>query len=501
MKAELIRYLRAHAVAPLVFLLLGGITQGIAFVALVPIIRDLFTPGMPIAWAWVGVLLGVTAVHIVLHYSSVPMGNKLGTGMVAALHRVLADRATKAPASAFDPSYADQLASLDGPAVVVLMGLPGHVLRPLVAAVATPLTVIVIMLFVQPALAGGLAAGAVLLVVVGIVLARLAANSADADGAEWLRRAFEPVRAWPRSPARVVVGEALLRRAAALAACGAVAACVALFLGGGLTAGGAVAFVVLSMLTFQPTAEAVLLSSTVLKALEVLARIGRLIDLAGREQPAAGWPEQADVEFDGVGVTLDAVPILSGATFGIPAGTTAGVVGVPDGTRRLLGDLLTGVLRPTTGRVRIGGVDVHTIAPAELDRRLCHICAPVPDATAEQARHVLDRLPASVPSCVLSNAERLRAALAAGLELSEADRWRLALLRGWSGEARVAVVDTTGTGVFDSDPDLAGLLAGFADGRTCLLVAATEAAVPASADIVVVRGAEVGSGLLTSRRE
>jgi ATP-binding cassette subfamily B protein IrtB len=503
MKAELIRYLRANAVWPLVFLVLGGITQGVAFVALVPIIRGLFEPGMPISWPWVATLLGVTVVHAVLHYSSVPMGNRLGTGMVATLHRVLADRAAQAPAAALDSTYSDQLASLDGSAVVVSMGLPGHVLRPLVAGVATPLTVIVVMLFVRPAFAGGLAAGAALLVVVGAILVRFAAGSADADGAEWLRRTFEPVRTWPGSSPRSAVAEVLLRRVVALATCGAVATCVALFTGGSLPAGSAVALVVLSMLTFQPTAEAVLLSSTVLKALDVLARIGRLIDVAGADRPDAGWPRRADVDFDEVGVTFGTTEVLRDATFCVPAGTVTSVVGVPDGTRRLLGVLLSGVLRPTVGRVLIGGVDVRHIAPAELDRWLCHISPAAHDVPAEDARHLLDHLSSaeSLPRSVRVNADLLRAGLSTGPELSEVDRWRLALLSGWAGESRVAVVDAAGSSVFDTDRELTDLLATFADGRTCLLVAPTETAVPPVADIVVMNGVRAGSGLLTSQRE
>lgn len=501
MKTELMRHLRATALWPVVFLLLGGATQGIAFVTLVPIIRGLFEPGMPIAWSWVGVLLGVTVVHAALHHSSIPMGNRLGTGMGAALHRLVADRAASAPAASLDPTYSDQLASLDGLAVVVLMGLPGHVLRPLVAAVVTPLTVIVVMSFTQPALAGALAVGAVVLVVAAIVLVRSAAAKPDADGAEWLRRAFQPIRVWPRSPSGAVVGEAVLRRIPALAICAAVATCVALFVGGHVSAGTAVAFVVLSVLTFQPTIEAVLLSSTVLKALEVLARIGRLIDVAGDNPPVGAWPDSTDVQFAGVGVTLGSTPVLTDATFAVAAGTTVSVVGAPDGTRRLLGDLLSGALRPTTGRVLIGGVDVNTIAAEELERHLCEVTAR--EATVDDVRTVLDQVAStgSVPPCVRAAADRLRVTSPDGAQLSEGDRWRFALLRGWVGDSTVAVVDTTGTGVFGHDSDLADLLAEFVDGRTCLLVAATETAVPAGADEVVVNGGRISLKLLTSRLE
>ncbi|MFH9619270.1 hypothetical protein ACH4MM_36985 [Streptomyces pratensis] len=479
---------RQPIAALMLFLVLGAITQGIAFALVVPITDGVLARGGPVPWAWIATLVAIAAVHAVLHHRSVPMGNRLGADLVTTLHRAVAERASVLPARSLGPNHADRLASLDGTAVVVLMGLPAHVLRPLVAAVVTPSTVILIAAFVELRFAAGLAIGLVLMVAASFGAVRMLTRTEETDSAEWLRRFIAQPASPKQDPAAEgrgepaflpALGQVLLWRVVEIALCPAVAVCVVLTTTDDLPAGTAVALVLLAVLTFRPVLEAALLSSTVMKSREVLLTIGRLMDAGDAEPPRAHWPERTDVEFDDVGLLVGGTTVLAGVSFRLPEGTTATVAGTPDGNRLLLGDLLSGDVRPTSGQVRIGGVDVGLIAASEIGRHLRRVSPADPALTPEEAARFLDSpeglAVAELPG-VGTAPERLRETLSAPSEavtaaLSGPDRWRFALLRAISADPAVAVVDTTACeDLTADDPELAGLLSAFTRGRTCFLI-------------------------------
>ncbi|MDX3228188.1 hypothetical protein [Streptomyces sp. ME19-01-6] len=468
MRAVLARYLQASGtralVSLLMFLVLGAITQGIAFTVVVPIADDLLTPDTPVPWPWIAVLVAITVVYSVLHYRSVPMGNRIGADLVTTLHRAVADRASALPTRSLGPVHADRLASLNGSAVVVLMGLPAHVLRPLVAAVVTPLTVIVISVFVEPWLAATLAGGLLVVAAASFATARLLTRDEEPEGAEWLRRTYERPAApygGRRGALLPATGQVLLWRIVELAVCGAVAVCAVLATGDDVSAQKGVALIVLAALTFRPVMEAALLTSTVVNSRATLTTIGRLIDAGDPEPPAAGWPETCDVEFEDVGVAVGESTVLAGVSFRLRAGTTAALTGTPDGVRLTLGDLLTGDLRPTSGRVLIGGVDVATIAAAETERRLCRVSPAEPAASD-------------------------------GAVGSVADRWRLALEGAIAADPALVVVDATaGAEAFASEPALAELLSTLVRDRTCLVIGGDGFLAPLCDEELVVEGARV----------
>ncbi|MFD8382266.1 hypothetical protein ACFV2X_27720 [Streptomyces sp. NPDC059679] len=484
MRAVLDRYLQVSGtkalVSLLMFLVLGAITQGIAFTLVVPIADDLLTPDTPVPWSWIAVLVAITVVHSVLHYRSVPMGNRIGADLVTTLHRAVADRASSLPTRSLGPVHADRLASLDGSAVVVLMGLPAHVLRPLVAAVITPLTVIVISLFFEPLLAVTLAGSLLVVMAASFATARLLTRDEEPDGPEWLRRAYERPGASPHGGRPGVllpaVGQVLLWRVVELAVCGAVAVCAVLSTGDDVSAPQGVALIVLSALTFRPVMEAALLTSTVVNSRATLITIGRLIGAGNPEPPTATWPAACDIEFEDVGVAVDGATVLTGVSFRLAAGTTAALTGTPDGVRLTLADLLTGDLRPTSGRVLIGGVDVATIAASEAERRLCRV-SPVEGAGFESVEGS-DGFDGSGG--------------VAGSSPSQADRWRLALEGAIAADPALVVVDATaGAEAFATSPDLAELLSTLLRDRTCLVIPGAGLPLPRCDEELVVEGARV----------
>ncbi|MEU8461383.1 ABC transporter ATP-binding protein [Streptomyces sp. NPDC029003] len=516
MRAVLARFLqvsgRRGLMSLCLFLLLGAVIQGVAFTFVVPITEDLLTPGADAPWAWIAALAVVGLVYAVLHYRSVPLGNELGAELVTTLHREVAEHTAKLPNRELGVSRSDRLAALDGTAVVVLMGLPAHVMRPLVAAAATPLTVIALTAFVDLKIALTLAAGLIVLALCSLLVARLLSRSEEADGAEWLRRSYEQ-RGAGRSGAFLpaATGEVLLWRAAELAACAAVGACAAAVSGDGLSGTRGVALIVLSVLTYRPMMEAVLLTSTVMNAREVLSTIGKLLDTGESQEvrPGADWPAGTDLVFDGVSLRVEGTTVLDTVSFEIPGGTTTALVGTPDGTRLLLGDLLTGDVTPTSGQVRIGGVDVTALAPSVVERHIARVCPQDPGHTREEASRLLDSFPdrlADRPG-VQDGLKRLRAAVAVEDTASESltgplsseDRWRLALLRALAGDPSLVVVDATaGTDPFEADPRLAALFTGLSQDRTCWLLTGIGGELPSCDRLVEVSGSRSGARVAVS---
>lgn len=224
-------------------------------------------------------------------------------------------------------------------------------------------------------------------------------------------------------------GEVLLWRVVELAACAAVGVCAALASGDGLSATKGVALVVLAVLTYRPMMEAVLLTSTIMNARGVMATIGKL--LGTREpggprddRPGADWPGRGDIVFDGVSLHVEGTAVLDEVSFTIAEGTTTALVGTPDGTRLLLGDLLTGDVAPTSGEVRVGGVDVGTLAPSVVERRVARVSPAAPGLTHEEAARLLDSFPerlAERPG-VRDGLDRLRATVAEHTEQQRTER-------------------------------------------------------------------------------
>lgn len=468
-----------------VFLVLGAITQGIGFAAAVPVVAGLLGDGR-ITWGWLAVVVVVTAVHAVLHHRSVPMGNGLGADLVVDLTRTIDRRVAGLPNRSLHAEHADRLGTLNGYSVVVLMGLPAHVLRPLVAAVVTPVTVVVVMALVAPWLAVVVAVGSLVVVAVTWVAVRLLVAAGDVDGAYWLDRVVAPdTLSAPRSRVvRLAAGDVLPWRFLELLNCAAVIACVVLVADVGTTPAMAVALVVLSVLMVRPMMEAVLLTGTVLNSHDVLRRVAPLTGAA--EVSGAPWPESADVEVTDVATADGDTPV----SFRLPANTTTAVLGVPDGRRLALADLLSGDVLPGTGSVRLGGVEVMDLAPADLTARVVRVSVDSPDLIVAEA----ERLTESVTFTELAaQAElaRLRDAVTAGGDLAVADRWRLALLRAAAQEPAVVVVDATAGAAALAESGLAELLSVLRRDRTCLLLWGPGSAPPDCDQVLVVDGGSV----------
>ncbi|MFC9937253.1 hypothetical protein [Nocardiopsis alba] len=445
------------------FLAFGAVLQGIGFAAVVPLLDGLLGEAGEIAWGWVAVLAVVAVAHAILHYRSVPLGNELGADLVVELTRRVEACLASAPDRVLDPERADRLSSLSGYAIVVLMGLPSHVLRPLVAAVVTPITVVAILLFVQPWAALVLAVGTLVVAAVTLVALRLLVGVDDHDGSVRFDHARVGATAPPSGSSRLAGGDVLPWRSMELLNCAAVVTCVLLALGGGISPAMSVGLIVLSVLMVRPMMEAALLISTVLNSYEVLERVEPLLDEPAHTGEA--WPSDHTVEFTDVQV-IDGGTALS---FRWDPGTTVGVIGASDGPRLTLADLLTGDTSPGTGTVRIGGIEATDLSRAEVAARIARVSADTEDLTVDEARRLIGSMPAA-PAPVQGETDLLREAVDSGADLTETDLWRLALLKARVLDPALVIVDATSGSAALGDPGIRNLLSDVTRERTCLLL-------------------------------
>jgi ATP-binding cassette subfamily B protein len=77
------------------------------------------------------------------------------------------------------------------------------------------------------------------------------------------------------------------------------------------------------------------------------------------------------VRFEGVAFSYDGkTPVLGGIDLAIAAGETVALVGDTGSGKTTLARLLLGFYRPTGGRIRLDGVDLTDLDPAEVRRRV-----------------------------------------------------------------------------------------------------------------------------------
>jgi len=374
-----------------------SVLQGVAFVMLVPVLSALLDGDTGGAAAWVGALAGVVVVAGAVFHAQAMRGHRMAGVAARTLHTRLGDHVAGLPLGWFGPERVGELTRLASQGVTDVMGVVSHLLRPMVAAFVTPVTVVVLMyaidwrLALATTLTAPLIAGAHRL---SGRLARRAAGAVQAAAADAggriveLARAQPVLRAYGRSGERNDLLEGALRAqhaarrrqlwtmstglvASALAVQLAFIVVVVLgvdrALGGAIDVPELVALLVLVARFGQPLVEAADIAGAVRVAQGSLAGMRRVLDARPLPEPAAPRiPVDASIRLRGVRFSYGDHTVIDGVDLDVPAGSTVALVGPSGAGKTTLARLVARFWDVDEGSVEIGGVDVREMSTATL---------------------------------------------------------------------------------------------------------------------------------------
>lgn len=374
---------------------LAALLDAACGVLLVPLIEAWFVSGI-LPWRWIVALLGLTLVQSLVQYLALRRGFLAGGTLAAGLVRSLVTHLPRlAPPALRRIAPAEGL--LRGP-VLQSMGIPAHLLGPLIAAVLTPLGVVLGLWLIAPSVAFGLLlAGGGLVVLLRwsgrhTLAAEDARQAAERDAARQLQ-AFAERQPLLRAAERESVAHqdletalrrlhgttrALLRRTlpAGLGFALAVQAVFALGLLGGAWAVGRqwldgaflVAVLVLLVRFIEPLSQLTHLDQALRGAWQALDTLMRVFALPPLDCPEPGArPRDASLAAEGLGMRLeDGRALLEDITLTLEPGSLNVIVGPSGAGKSSLLALLGRVHDPDAGRVLLGQVDIRQLSASTL---------------------------------------------------------------------------------------------------------------------------------------
>ena len=122
-----------------------GVLLGVGFALLVPLFRMLLGGAVDAGWVWLAAMAGVLAIYAVMRYRTQLAGYRAAIGLAANLYERLGDHIARLPLGWFEAERVGSVGRLTSQGVIDVMGVPAHLLRPVVTAVVTPATVIALM--------------------------------------------------------------------------------------------------------------------------------------------------------------------------------------------------------------------------------------------------------------------------------------------------------------------------------------------------------------------
>jgi ATP-binding cassette subfamily B protein len=501
----------------LVWLTAAALLQGVAFVLLVPILRELLGDEPERAWPWVIALAVLWIGYAAVSYPGTLAGYRTGADMCRDLHHRIGDKVATLPLAWFTVDRVGGLGRLAAQRVVDIMGVPAHLLRQLVDTFVTPLVVVLAMFLFDWRLAVSMAVAAVAVALVYRIASRgmqVADREADAIHADAAGRIVEFAHAQPvlRAFGRTVQGhaaldDALVAQHAAgrrmlragmpgvvwLAFIAQAAFIVLLSLGtylvldGSLGTAELIALLVLAARFVEPVMLTAELGGAIRVAENALTEINTLLDTETLPEPeTARRADTAEIELDDVRFGYDGSPVLDGLSMRVPQGRMTALVGPSGAGKTTVIKLIARFTDPDAGTVRVGGVDVREMRTEDLTSVISVVFQDVylfdgtilenirlgrPDATEEEV-HAAART-----ARVDDIAERLPGGWDApvgegGSRLSGGERQRISIARALLKNTPIVLFDEP-TAALDAENEhaLQQAMAALSQDRTVLVIA------------------------------
>ncbi|MEM1312957.1 MAG: ABC transporter ATP-binding protein [Pseudomonadota bacterium] len=476
-----------------------SVLMGVGFALSVPLLRAMFAGAMAEAWAWMGGMAALLCAYAVLRYRAQLAGYMAAIALARSLFARLGEHIARLPLGWFGAETVGQVGRLTSQGVIDVTGVPAHLLRPLVTALATPATVILLMFVFdwRLALAALITApiAAVLYRWTGVLTQRtdhqVHASAAEAAGrvvefaqTQPVLRAFgEGARGLGRLDAALEAQHAAAKGQMTSVARGLLSLVlvmqvaftillifgVNLALGGEIEAAELVALLVLMVRYVEPILGAAELDGALRIARNSIDRMNALLDAAPLPEPASPQtPDGSEVRFEDVGFGYGEAPVLSGVSFTAPEQAMTAIVGPSGSGKTTVLRLIARFWDVGSGTVRVGGVDVRDIATEELMSRISVVFQDVylfkgtiaenirlgrPEASdaevAEAARLArVDEIAARLPDGMAAEVGE------GGSVLSGGERQRVSIARAILKDARIVLLDEA-TSALDPANELA----------------------------------------------
>lgn len=464
------------------WMLLAAVLDGLAGLALIPLLLAWFDPAEGGLQAALWLLLGLTLLQAVAGYVAQRRGYLAGAGLAAGLVAGLLSHLPRLPLGR--QRHLDGL--VRGP-VFASMGIPAHLMAPVVTAVVTPLVVVLGLFAFAPLLA--------LLLLLAYLplfgLLRWAGQRSlaleqqrqviDRDAGKLLQ-AFAEQQALMRSsvasgPAQAALGEALhqqhlLTRAlnrrtlpASLGFAAAVQLVFAAMLGGGVFAVAVgqlpgvllVAVLVLLVRFIEPLTQLAHLDQALRMAWQALAQVLDVLALPALHSPQPGLqPQDASLAAHALNCYGEhGEHLLKDLDLHCAPGSFTAIVGPSGAGKSTLLALLGRAMDPQGGEVRLGQVDIRELSAPTLAAQLTqvyqdgslfagslawNVAMARPQATTAQLQQAAEA--AALDEVIASLAQGWHSEVGpGGALLSGGQRQRVGLARALLGDTPVLLLD------------------------------------------------------------